>query len=188
VVSGDGYCVGVAVGCGSVSVSCYEGADLDEVVSEDAVSAPGSGPGEGGQFCAVPAVVSFEMVDSAFASGSPFDLVPERFSVFELTAGSTGFGRAGNRYRADSQVVQIGFHRGVAVAPISRTALGTCPRRPVIRAIDGTSCGASAGLPISTVWSRMTPSALSTTWALYPNSTGLPRRPYGSGGHRHRGN
>ena len=32
------------------------------------------------------------MVDSAFASGSPFDLVPERFSVFELTAGSTGFG------------------------------------------------------------------------------------------------
>jgi hypothetical protein len=38
VVSGGGYCVGVAVGCGSVSVCC-EGADLDEVLSEDAVSA-----------------------------------------------------------------------------------------------------------------------------------------------------
>ena len=31
-------------GGGSVSVSCCEGADLDEVVSEDAVSAPGSRP------------------------------------------------------------------------------------------------------------------------------------------------
>jgi len=34
----------VVSGGGSVSISCCEGADLDEVVSEDAVSAPGSRP------------------------------------------------------------------------------------------------------------------------------------------------
>jgi hypothetical protein len=59
VVRGGGYRVGAAVGCGSVSVSCCEGADLDEVVSEDAVSAPGSGSADAGEFGAVPAVAAF---------------------------------------------------------------------------------------------------------------------------------
>ena len=39
-------------------VSCGEGPDLDEVVSEDAVSAPGSGSADAGEFGAVPAVVA----------------------------------------------------------------------------------------------------------------------------------
>jgi hypothetical protein len=35
-----------------------------------------------------------------------------------------------------------------------------------MRTMAGTSMGASAGLPITTVWSTTTPSALSMTWAL----------------------
>ena len=42
-----------------------EGADLDEVVGEDAVSAPGSRTLDAGQFGAVPAEASFEVVDSS---------------------------------------------------------------------------------------------------------------------------
>ena len=45
----------------------------------------------------------------------------------------------------------------------------------------GASCGASAGLPCSTVWSSTMPSSLSTTWALWPNSTGCPMRPLAIG-------
>lgn len=37
-------------------VSCGEGTDLDEVVGEDAVSAPGTDAIEAGEFGAVPAV------------------------------------------------------------------------------------------------------------------------------------
>jgi len=71
-----------------------EGADLDEVVGEDAVSAPGSGSGDAGEFGAVPAVASFEVVDSSFGSGSPFDLVAEGSPVFEFAARGAGLGCA----------------------------------------------------------------------------------------------
>jgi hypothetical protein len=52
----------VAVRLGPVTgggFSCGEGADLDEVVGEDAVSAPGSGSDDAGEFGAVPAVAAF---------------------------------------------------------------------------------------------------------------------------------
>jgi hypothetical protein len=64
---------------------CGQGADLDEVVGEDAVSAPDPGSGQGGQFGAVPAVAAFEVVDPSFASCAPFDLGAERFSMLEFT-------------------------------------------------------------------------------------------------------
>src|SRR6266508_237949 len=51
----------------------------------------------------------------------------------------------------------------------------------MIRAMAGTSRGASGGLPTWMLWSRTIPSTLSTTWALYPNSTGLPNRPLAIG-------
>jgi hypothetical protein len=48
------------------SVSCCEGADFDEVAGEDAVSAPGSGAVDVGEFGAVPAIASLEVVDPSF--------------------------------------------------------------------------------------------------------------------------
>jgi hypothetical protein len=57
-----------------VGFSCREGADLDEVVGEYAVSAPGSGSVDAGEFGSVPPVASFDVVDS---SGPPFDLLAE---------------------------------------------------------------------------------------------------------------
>src|SRR5215207_6235619 len=53
-----------ALGCGSVS--WCKGTDLDQVVGENAVSAPGSGAADAGEFGAVPAVASFDVVDPSF--------------------------------------------------------------------------------------------------------------------------
>ena len=65
-------------------VSCCERADLDAVVGEHAVSAPHSGSVDAGEFGAVPSVAAFDVVDSAFGSGPPFDLLAEGSSVFDL--------------------------------------------------------------------------------------------------------
>ncbi len=84
-----------ATGVSRVLVSCCEGADLDEVVGEDAVSAPGSGSVDAGEFGAVPAVAALEVVDTAFGSGAPFDLLAEGSPVFECTALRGGFALRG---------------------------------------------------------------------------------------------
>jgi hypothetical protein len=60
---------------------------LDEIVSEDAVSAPVSGAVDAGEFGAVPAVAAFEVDDPSFGSGAPFDLVAEGAPMFERAAG-----------------------------------------------------------------------------------------------------
>ena len=87
--------------------SSGQGADLDEVVGEDSVSAPGSGSGKAGQLGAVPSVAAFEVVDTAFASGSPFDLGAERFSMFKLPPGSAGSTGSGDGHPAHPEFVQV---------------------------------------------------------------------------------
>ena len=147
-------------------MSCGEGADLDEVVGEDAVSAPGSGSVEAGEFGAVPAVASFDVVDPSFGSGAPFHLLAEGSAVFELAARRSGLASAGDRHAAHTELVEVAFHRGFAVAAVggdrARGASGAAgdpfDRRCQLRGVGG--------FPISTLWSRMTPSALSTIWAL----------------------
>ena len=47
-------------------VSCGQDTDFDEVVGEDAMSAPGSGAVDAGEVGAVPSVASLEVVDSSF--------------------------------------------------------------------------------------------------------------------------
>ncbi|BBC68583.1 hypothetical protein MMRN_54790 [Mycobacterium marinum] len=89
----------VAVGCiwvGPGVGSCCAGADLDEVVGEDSVSAPGSGAGDAGEFGAVPAVAAFDVVDTSFGSGPLFDFFAERSPVLELAARGAGFTLAGD--------------------------------------------------------------------------------------------
>ena len=92
-------------------MSCGEGSDLDQVVGEDSVSAPGSGAGDPGEFGAVPAVAAFEVVDPAFAAGAPFDLLAERSPVLDLAACCAGFALAWDRDDPDAQVVQVAFRR-----------------------------------------------------------------------------
>src|SRR5262245_51170319 len=91
---------GVAGGTGRVSSSCGQGADLDEVVGEYSVSAPGSDSRQGGQLGAVPSVASFEVVDTTFTSGPPFDLGAEGFSVLEFAVPNA---IPGSVFTADSQ-------------------------------------------------------------------------------------
>src|SRR5258705_4623243 len=106
--------LGAAV-CSRFSVSCCEGADLDEVVGEDAVSAPGSGAVDAGEFGAVPAVAAFDVVDPPFGSGPPFDFVAEGAPVFEFAAGSAGFACARNRHAAHAEGMHGAVHRCIAV-------------------------------------------------------------------------
>src|SRR5215469_495869 len=102
-----------------VPVSCGQGADLDEVVGEDTVSAPSSCAVDASEVCAVPAVASFEMVDPSFGSGSPFDLVAESSPVLELAAGSAGFAHPRDGHGAYAELVQVAFDGGQTVAAVS---------------------------------------------------------------------
>src|SRR5258708_39792425 len=95
--------------------SCCEGADLDEIVGEDAVSAPGSGAVDAGEFGAVPAVAAFEVVDPSFGSGAPFDLVAEGAAVFDLAARGSWFARTGDRHTAHAEVMEGAVHRWLAI-------------------------------------------------------------------------
>jgi hypothetical protein len=83
---------GCVVAAGEVAVagSAGEGGDLDQVVGQDAVSAPGPGAGDAGEFGAVPSVAAFHVVDPAFGSGSPFDLVAEGSSVLKCAGLGSG--------------------------------------------------------------------------------------------------
>jgi hypothetical protein len=56
------------------------GRDLDQVVGDDAMAAPGSSAIDASDFGAVPAVASFEVIDSAFGYDPPFDLVRGRLA------------------------------------------------------------------------------------------------------------
>src|SRR5258705_12087710 len=115
-----GWGLGGGGGC-----SCCGGADLEEVVSEDAVSAPGSGPADAGEFGAVPAVAAFDVVDPSFGSGAPFDLLPEGSTVLELAACGSRFALARDRHAAHAELVQVALHRCLAIAAIG----GHPPRR-----------------------------------------------------------
>ena len=84
---------------------CGQGADLDEIVGEDAVSTTGSGTAEAGQVGAVPAVAAFEVVDPAFASGAPFDFVAESSAALKLLTGRAGAAHARDRYGAHTELV-----------------------------------------------------------------------------------
>ena len=110
--------LGRLVAAGAVWVSCCEGTDLDEVVGEDAVSAPGSGAGDAGEFGAVPAVASFQVVDPSFGAGSPFDLVAESAPMFKLAARGAGFACAWNRHAAHGEGMKVTFYRCMAVAAV----------------------------------------------------------------------
>src|SRR5271166_5839383 len=117
VIAAGGAAVG-ATRSSRLSVSCCQGADLDEVVGEDAVSAPGSGSVDAGEFGAVPAVSALDVVDPSFAPGAPFDLLAEGSPVFELAARRSGFALARDRHAAHAEVVEIAFHRRLAVAAV----------------------------------------------------------------------
>ena len=65
--------------------SAGESSDLAEVVGEDAVSAPDSGPADPDEFGAVPAVAACDVVDPALAAGAPLDPLAERSAVFSTT-------------------------------------------------------------------------------------------------------
>jgi hypothetical protein len=71
-------------------VSSGQDTDLDRVVGEDAVTAPGSGAVDAGEFVSVPAVAVLEVVDPSVGPGPPFDFGAEGSSMFKCAAGRAG--------------------------------------------------------------------------------------------------
>jgi hypothetical protein len=69
--------------------------------------------------------------------------------------------------------------RKATVAAVGGDGAWRARFRFLIRLTADASCGASAGLPISTVWSSTIPSSLSVTWALWPNSDRLTQTALG---------
>lgn len=85
-----GRAVSKRSGCDAVlegsAGSSLEPDELDEVVGEHAVGAPGAGAGVAAQSGATPRPVAFAVGDASFASGSPLDRFDEVVGV--LDAGS----------------------------------------------------------------------------------------------------
>src|SRR5215218_1463667 len=109
--------------CGSVD----EPADLDEVVGEDAVPAPGSGAGEAVHSCAIQPVVAFRAADASFAAGPPADHLAERSTVLDLAARRARSALAGQDDVADPGGFEVVLDRGFAVAAVRRDRPGGSP-------------------------------------------------------------
>jgi hypothetical protein len=89
-------------------------------------------------------------------------------SVLELAAGRAGRAAlAGDGHAAHAEIMEIALDARFAVAAVGGDrvrCVSGAPGDPFDR--PGASCVAPAAFPISIVWSRMTPSALSTIRAL----------------------
>ena len=73
---------------------------------------------DAGEFGALPAVASFDVVDPSFGSGPPFDFVAEGAPVFEFAAAGAGFGCSRNRHAAHAEAVQVMFDQCIAVTAV----------------------------------------------------------------------
>jgi hypothetical protein len=116
-----------------------------------------------------------------------FTSLVNRRPALHLGAGRAGSASPGDGHGLDAQRFEFGVDFGLAVTAVGGDRWGARPNRVLIRAIAGTSMGASGGFPFTTTWSMTTPSALSATWALNPNSTGRRDVLCGWGGRRDRG-
>src|SRR5262245_18393811 len=99
------------VGCGWLSGG--QGADFDQVVGQDAVSAPGGDAVESVNVAACPAESVLDAADASFAAGAPLDQSPQGACVFLSLAGGGWFAIAWYRDGCHPKVVQglvdVGF-------------------------------------------------------------------------------
>ena len=75
----------------------------------------------------VPAVAAFEVTDSAFAAGSPFDGAAEGSSMFLSTSGLRRFAFAGDDHVLDAQLGELLVDLGFAVAAVGGDAAWRAP-------------------------------------------------------------
>ena len=83
--------------------------------------------------------------------------------MFDSSAGPRRACPCGDDEVAYTAVGQLLVDGGLAVAAVGGHRARIRPACMVIRSIAGANCGASGGLPNSTVWSITMPSWLSTT-------------------------
>jgi len=92
--------------------------DLDEVVVEDAVPAPGSSPVDAVGAGAVESEVAFRAADPSFATGPPSDHLFERSPVLDLASCGVRSAFAWEHDMAHTQLAQCVFDAGFAVPAI----------------------------------------------------------------------
>src|SRR5512132_4246281 len=107
-----------------VGWSARQGADLDQVVGEDAVPGPCPGDVDAVEVAAVPSVVAFQVADAAFAAGSPFHGAPKCRSMFGGLAGLAGSALAGDHDGAHAYLVQVVVDLLLAVAAVGGDGAG----------------------------------------------------------------
>ena len=103
---------------------------------------------------------------------------PERWSLFDRSSGLGELALAGDHHVPDAEVVEVILDLRLAVAAVgghgAELAAGALndPRD------RGRDWGASVGLPCSTLWSKTTPSSLSTTRACCRTRPAYPVDPW----------
>ena len=98
--------------------SVDEAADLDEVVVEHAVAAPGSGAVDAVDTCSVETEVAFRAADPSFASGSPADHLAERPPILDLLSGFGWFASGRQHNMANTLAAQVVLDALLAVTAI----------------------------------------------------------------------
>lgn len=118
-----------------------------EVVGEDPESGPGLGTAQSAKAGATKAETALEEADTGFDPDSPVTHLSDRAAAFVLSA---GLSRVPLRWRPIRRTPSSAIVRSLTAVPNPRSAttvVGTRPTNAVTRSIEGTSCGASAGLP-----------------------------------------
>lgn len=98
--------------------SCGQGTDLGQVVGGHTVSGPDPGALGAVDAGAVPAVSAFEVANSSFAAGSPFDGAAEGFSVFDGASRLRGFAFTRDDHVGDAEVGELAVEGCFAVAAV----------------------------------------------------------------------
>ena len=111
--------------------------DLDEVVGEDSLPAPGFRSLKAVHAGAVPAVRTFEGADAAFGSGSPLDGSAEGSASFQLLSGQAGPPFPGNGDGANTEAGEGVVDGSLAVPTVSGHGAG-CATGPGVHPLD---CG-----------------------------------------------
>src|SRR3954463_14315317 len=102
----------------SVRPSVGQDPDLDQVVGQDRLPGPDACSVQAIEAGAVPAVAALEAADPAFAAGAPLDRLAEGRSVFGGLSGPAGAALARDDHGSDTQLVQVVFDAGLAVAAV----------------------------------------------------------------------
>ena len=103
-----------------------EAGDLDQVVGQDAPSAPDPCAFESAVAGSFPTVLPFQGGYAPFGTGAPLDQLDEPVLGLGVAARSAGLTFAGDRHQVDTEVFELGVDRCEAVTAVCCDSIGSC--------------------------------------------------------------